>query len=83
MEEAADLIRGFPILISLEIFVQGDHRYFLFQGSREVLEFTAERLETAYPKLQVLMTNSDPVEACFQNASIPALGSWMPFKNPD
>lgn len=83
VEGAADLIRSLPMPISLEIFAQGDHRHFLLRGSREVLEFTAERLETAYPKLQVQISANDPVAACFHSAAAPPLGSWITLDNPD
>ncbi len=83
VEGAADLIRSFPTPISLEIFARGDRRYFLLRGTTEVLEFTAERLETAYPKLQVLITTNDPVDACFHSANISPLGSWLSLNGPD
>lgn len=82
VEGVADLVRSFPMPISLEIFARGDHRYFLIRGNRETLAFTAERLESVYPKLQVQITEEDPVAACFDQADETPLGSWIEFSKP-
>jgi len=82
VEGVADLVRSFPMPLSLEIFASGDHKYFLVRGSKETLEFTAERLESAYPKLQVQITDVDPVAACFDPAAGAPLGSWIDFSKP-
>ena len=82
VEGVADLVRSFPMPLSLEIFARGDHRYFLVRGSKETLEFTAERLEAVYPKLQVHITENDPVSNCFSHSTGTPLGSWIDFSKP-
>jgi len=81
-ESVADLIRGFPLPLSLELFARGDRRTFLLRGSRENLSFAAERLESAYPKLQVEITGTDPVRACFSAVAGVPMGAWMGLSKP-
>ena len=82
VEGVADLVRGFPMPLSLELFARGDRKHFLVRGSKETLEFTAQRLEAVYPKLQVQITEADPVAECFDNAAGAPLGSWIDFSKP-
>ncbi len=82
VEGVADLIRSFPMPLSLEIYARGDSRQFLLRGKTETLAFAAERLESAYPKLQVNIQGNDPAADGFLAASSTAIGSWIGFKNP-
>ncbi len=87
-EGVADLIRSFQLPIGLEIFGHGDRRYFLIRGTRSVLEFTASRLESVYPKMIVRITEEDPVAALLHRSDIRAVElpfclqkpEWLPVK---
>ena len=87
-EGVADLIRSFQLPIGLEIFGHGNRRYFLIRGSRSVLEFTASRLESVYPKMIVRITEEDPVAALLHRSDIRAVElpfclrkpEWLPVK---
>jgi len=83
VESASDLIRGLPLPLSLEIFARGDQRSFLLRGPRENLSATAERLESAYPKLQVnILDGADPVRAGLLSQDGTFVGAWMGFSKP-
>ena len=82
MESVADLIRSLPFPLSLELFARGDRRMFLLRGSREILSSAAERLESAYPKLQADITHDDPVRACFSSGERTPMGAWVGFSKP-
>jgi hypothetical protein len=82
-EGVADLIRSFQLPIGLEIFGNGDRRYFLIRGSRPVLEFTASRLEAVYPKMMVRITEKDPVSAMLHRSDIRAVELPFCFQKPD
>ena len=82
VESVSDLIRSLPMPLSLEIFARGDRRYFLMRGQKENLEFAAERLESVYPKLQVTITDSDPVQAGFSQAGRSPIGGWAELNKP-
>ena len=82
VESVSDLIRSLPMPISLEIFARGDRRYFLIRGRKENLEFAAERLEPVYPKLQVEITDTDPVQECFSEVSGSPIGGWAELNKP-
>ncbi len=82
VESVSDLIRSLPMPISLEIFARGNRRYFLIRGRKENLEFAAERLESVYPKLQVTITDDDPVQDCFSEVSGSPIGGWAKLNKP-
>jgi len=82
VESVSDLIRSLPMPLSLEIFARGDRRYFLIRGQKENLEFAAERLESVYPKLQVTITDSDPVQTGFSQAGGSPIGGWAELNKP-
>ena len=82
VESVSDLIRSLPMPISLEIFARGNRRYFLIRGRKENLEFAAERLESVYPKLQVTITDTDPVQDCFSEVSGSPIGGWAKLNKP-
>lgn len=82
VESVSDLIRSLPMPISLEIFARGNRRYFLIRGRKENLEFAAERLESVYPKLQVTITDTDPVQDCFTEISGSPIGGWAKLNKP-
>jgi len=82
VESVSDLIRSLPMPISLEIFARGNRRYFLIRGRKENLEFAAERLESVYPKLQVTITDTDPVQNCFTEISGSPIGGWAKLNKP-
>ena len=82
VESVSDLIRSLPMPISLEIFARGNRRYFLIRGRKENLEFAAERLESVYPKLQVNITDVDPVQDCFTEVSGSPIGGWAKLNKP-
>ncbi len=82
VESVADLIRSFPMPLSLEIFAHGNRRFFLLRGRKEIIEFAAERLESVYPKLQVSITNTDPVQECFSRSFQSPIGGWVELNKP-
>ncbi len=82
VESVSDLIRTLPMPLSLEIFARGDRRYFLIRGRKENLEFAAERLESVYPKLQVTISDTDPVQDGFSQAGGSPIGGWAEFNKP-
>jgi hypothetical protein len=82
VESVSDLLRSLPMPLSLEIFARGDRRYFLMRGRRENLDFAAERLESVYPKLQVTITDTDPVQESFDQINGVQVGGWAEFNKP-
>ena len=82
VESVSDLIRSFPMPLSLEIFASGDRRFFLLRGRKEIIEFAAERMESVYPKLHVTITNTDPVQECFSQSNHSPIGGWVELNKP-
>ncbi|MCK4490835.1 MAG: DUF87 domain-containing protein, partial [Anaerolineales bacterium] len=82
VESVSDLIRSFPMPLSLEIFARGDRRFFLLRGQKEIIEFAAERLESVYPKLHVSITDTDPVQECFSQSALSPIGGWVELNKP-
>ena len=83
VEAVSNLIRSLPLPLSLEIFARGDRRYFLLRGHQDNLEFAAERMESVYPKLQVTILETDPVQVAFGAIPGEPLGGWADLEKPD